>query len=513
MNIESVFKNLERLNLKVDNSSKFFEVITTYKGGSSALFKKLEELNNNVHSDINYEKYEEKVIEFLDKIQSTINKDGLFNLTDEIYIKNFKVNYQKIINKNIFIHRLEDERKLNKENLKEIEKIKNDIKDVKGSYELSRLHSEYQRRMKIVQSSSKKIEEYAKKVADNSKKASYTGLIDGLLRDCSSLAENLKDLTLTKETKDKVNYILLDMAKYFSEERQNIKGELVEYLELLDKAGLEKNIEIEKTEEVELPKEAVKESPKKEIKIEPEIKEEKKDTLKEEQPIKKETVKETTLKVGDIVYYNGTFAYDNYSDISRLNIEEPYKITKTGFDDKGNEIYYLDGNDNPVSVTLLETESEKFNKETSLHKGDKVYFSGINDYNKYNVKLEVGKEYIIDRATLDEKGDEIYFLEGIDNPVSVMSLVTDKRWNEYMESLVNKRVINVSKPSKRFNKKELYLESLTNISEKPAIGLSIKKAFSSVINKVKNKIDEIKKDLAVSDEFEEIKEHQSYRTR
>lgn len=501
MNIENVFKNLERLNLKVDNSSKFFEIITTYSGGASALFDKLEELNNNVHSDINYEKYEDKMIEYLDKIQSSINKDNLFNLSDEEYIKNFKISYQKIINKNIFIHKLEDERKLNKENIKEIDKIKENIKEVKGTYELSKLHSEYQRRMKLIQSSSKKIEEYAKEVEEKSKKVSYTGMIDNLLKDCSILAERLKDLTLTKETKDTVNKVLMDMAKFFSEERISVKDELVEYLDLLDKAGLEKNIKIEQTEELELPKVV-----------------EKEETIKEEIPEEKERpkvepIKETSLKVGDIVYYNGSNAYDDYSELSRLDVEEPYKITKVGFDDKGNEIYYLDENDYPVSVTLLETEYEKFNKNTSLHKGDKVYFSGINDYNKYNEKLEIGKEYIIDKGTLDNKGNEIYFLEGIENPVSIMSLVTENRWNEYMASLVNKRVINVSKPSKNINKKELYMESLTNISEKPSIGLSIKKAFSSVISKVKNKVDEIRKDLMIPDDYEEINKQENIKTR
>lgn len=499
MNIENVFKNLERLNLKVDNSSKFFEIITTYSGGASALFNKLEELNNNVHSDINYEKYEDKIIEYLDKIQSSINKDNLFNLSDEEYIKKFKISYQRIINRNIFIHRLEDERKLNKENLKEIEKIKENIKEVKGTYELSKLHSEYQRRMKLIQSSSKKIEEYAKEVEEKSKKASYTGMIDGLLKDCSSLAEGLKDLTLTNETKNSVNSVLMDMAKFFSEERNSVKNELVEYLELLDRAGLEKNIKIDEADVVELPKVVVKE----------EVKDEPKKVVQTEDF----KVKDTSLKVGDIVYYNGSNAYDDYSDVSRLDVEEPYKITKVDFDDKGNEVYYLDGNDYPVSVTLLETEYEKFNKDISLHKGDKVYFSGINDYNKYNEKLEIGKEYIIDKGTLDDKGNEIYFLEGIENPVSVMSLVTEYRWNDYMASLVNKRVINVSKPSKNINKTELYMESLTNISEKPSIGLSIKKAFSSVISKVKNKVEEIRKDLMIPDDYEEINKEENIKTR
>lgn len=498
MNIENVFKNLEKLNLKVDNSSKFFETITTYQGGTKSLFKKLEELNNNVHKDIDYEKYEEKLIEYLDKIQSSINKDSLFNLTDEEYIKNFKISYQKIINKNIYIHRLEDERNLNKENLNEIEKIKNNIKEVKGSYELSKLHSEYQRRMKQVQTSTTKIEEYDKKVETNSKKISYPTLIDELLKDCSKLTEHLKNLTLTKETKDKVNNILMDMAKYFSEERTNIKNELVDYLELLDRAGLQKNINLEQKEEIELPKTVVKETPM-------DIKEKEVEETKEEPKVE---IKETSLKVGDIVYYNGTQAYDNYSDTSRLDIEEPYKITKTGFDEKGNEIYYLDGNNYPVSVTLLETEYEKFNKNTSLHKGEKVYFSGIRDYNKYKDNLEIGKEYTIEKATLDEKGNEIYFLEGIDNPVSVTSLLTEYRWNEYMESLVNKRVINVTNPSKEVNKKELYAESLTNIVEKPTIGLSIKKAFSSIINKVKTCIEEIKQDLTIPEE-EVIQNHKT----
>lgn len=492
MNIEKVFSNLESLNLKVTDSTKFFQSIISYPGGSNAFFEKLNYLNKSTKDNINYEKFENKIIKYLRGIQILINKDNLFRLSDEEDIANFKKSYQNIINKYIYIHRLQDEKKYSRDNIAKLERLKQDIKDTTGTYELSRLHLEYQKTVKTIENSYRKIDRYIKKISESSYKEKYEGIIDDLVKDSSLLADNLKNLTLTNETKSNINLLLTKMAEDFTNEKKEIRKDIDIYFEMLKEAGIEQNVLLS---EEKINNKTVENEPE-EIKKHEEVKEEIIPEIRDndfnEEVVEEVEMpqRETALKAGETIYYNGTLPYDHYSDISLLNRNKPYKISLATLDEKGNEMYFLEGIDTPFSVTLFETEFEKFNTDTTLKKGDKVYYNGKKDED-YDVQLTYGQEYVIDKGTLDEKGNEIYYLEGMDEPVSVISLVTENKWLEYIEPIVNQRVIAVEEPKVKPNKKGLYLASVANMCDKPSIGLSIKKAFSSIVSKIK----EIKKDL------------------
>lgn len=495
MKIETVYEELKKSKLEVEDSKKFFSALSSYDGGAIGLLADLKKMEDLAKGSVDYVLFEDKIIECLHSISVYINKDSVYTLSNKEDIDNFKMYYNNIINNYIFINRLEDENKLCLKLTNEMEKIGNQIKSTSDAYDLSKLHLQYQRLHAQLISSNEKREKFNKMIKVNSNKANFTSLLDGAVRDFSMLASGLKNLTLTKETKAKINDVLINMSNQLKNEKESSKNDIVNYLKLLDYVGLQKNINYS-YDDIELPK----------------VKNE--DTIINEVKENKEEVKEvdTSIKIGENVYYTGI----NYDNVS-LEYNKPYKVIDAKLDDNGNEVYKLDGIEEDVSVISLEPEYLVDKQELSLKRGEKVFTSGIRKYNKDDVKLEMGKEYTINKGMLDEKGNEIYYLDGIDKPVSVMNLVNENRWNEYMESMVNQRVVLKEEPKKNIDKKDMYLNSVINLSKKPKLSSTIKKAFSSVLNGVKNKFKEIKDDLLLTEyddlidreefakEFEEIK--------
>ena len=132
----------------------------------------------------------------------------------------------------------------------------------------------------------------------------------------------------------------------------------------------------------------------------------------------------------------------------------------------------------------------------ALKKGDFVVYNGSKDYisTKDNTNLlQKGFSYKVANSIINDKGEEEIYLEGFDEPFSVILFDTEKIWKEHMNGLITQMVTKVD--TKSINKEEVYANAVIGLSKKN-VSFNLKRAIATLLRKAKDKIDKLKETLS-----------------
>ena len=463
MNIDSVYSSLKEMGLNIEDYETFISFVKDNNNSYEEVINMIINAKEAKDKKVNYSDFEKNLVDYFKEIQSIINKDSLYTFSNDEDITKFKNFFQKIVDKYIIIYKLKDDKDECKKVHDEIEKIKEEIdrynstsltpellskiSDLKFNLDLKSM--EYRRLLSSIEESTKLMTKY-------SNKSEFINLINIISKDMDTLSDIMNNLSLTSESISSISKVLGNITYYFETVEIECINDINRYNDICVNAGL-----VKPKEENEL------------------------DSIIEEYgPGKYKLI--PSLDIGDYVTYNGSKSYIGNDNSDKLVAGKIYKISNIGYDNTGNEEFYLEGYNMPFSVTLFDMATEKEyneNKEVdsiieeygpgkyklipSLDIGDYVKYNGSKSYvgNDNSDKLVAGKVYKISNIGYDNTGNEEFYLEGYNMPFSVtlFDMVTEKEYNNQLDS---NKVIDSQKVSSNNRLKNIYATALNNLSSK-----------------------------------------------
>ena len=177
-----------------------------------------------------------------------------------------------------------------------------------------------------------------------------------------------------------------------------------------------------------------------------------------------------SLEKDDVVIYNGSKPLYGADYTNLLQEGKEYRIIRTIINGNGNEEFYIEGFDKPLSVTLFDTKMEWKQKQKT--RGDDLKFNVVS-------KTEIKEpEFKFDI----EQEDELNNLE------EYMPRRKDKN-EEYLVTQVSN-----NSQDKPVNKVEAYVNSVASLTNKK-VQYSFRKTISNLLAQFKEKINNIRLDL------------------
>lgn len=443
---DSIYKMLDVINLNIVDSAKFIDYVGKQGKGIEDTIKDIKVAKEKSIKKIDYSDFERKLVNSFKEIQKEINKDGMFQYSDEEEMEKFKNFFQEIVDKYVIIYKLKDDKDECARKRKEIESLKNEINSLNKStsplttndlqkindlnFKLGVKNLEYKKVLEL-------IEEDIQIITRNSLKLNFINLLDELNIDLNKLIEMFSKLSLTPITRQNVDKMFLELNNSLTNEKNEYKKEINIFKEICENAGIENSV--------------------------------------------------ASLEKNDMVVYNGTKPYYGADNSYVLKVGQTYKVKDYKFTNNGLEEFYLEDFDKPFSVTLFDTprewqekkelvngnnkedivsnkksEGTKSINETNdlnnsiltsgIKEGDFVVYNGSKDYtsSKDNTNLlQTGFSYRVAKLVINEKGKEEIYLDGIDVPFSITMFepkkIEKKHTNELEMS--NLQTVNVNNPA------------------------------------------------------------------
>lgn len=443
---DSIYKMLDVINLNIVDSAKFIDYVGKQGKGIEDTIKDIKVAKEKSIKKIDYSDFERKLVNSFKEIQKEINKDGMFQYSDEEEMEKFKNFFQEIVDKYVIIYKLKDDKDECARKRKEIESLKNEINSLNKStsplttndlqkindlnFKLGVKNLEYKKVLEL-------IEEDIQIITRNSLKLNFINLLDELNSDLNKLIEMFSKLSLTPITRQNVDKMFLELNNGLTNEKNEYKKEINIFKEICENAGIENSV--------------------------------------------------ASLEKNDMVVYNGTKPYYGADNSYVLKVGKAYKVKDYKFTNNGLEEFYLEDFDKPFSVTLFDTprewqekkelvngnnkedivsnkksEGTKSINETNdlnnsiltsgIKEGDFVVYNGSKDYtsSKDNTNLlQTGFSYRVAKLVINEKGKEEIYLDGIDVPFSITMFepkkIEKKHTNELEMS--NLQTVNVNNPA------------------------------------------------------------------
>lgn len=362
MNINSTYKILDELGLKISDYKLFGEYVRKNNNSYEETIDKIRKAKSVKDKKVDYTDFEKRLVNFFKEIQRLINKDSLFGFSNEQDLDNFKKYFQCIIDKYIIIYKLKDDKDNCKKKYEEILKLKNEIDSINNGYvsltpdEIEQINDlkfnldirnmEYRKLLSSIEETNKVITKY-------SSKSEFVKLIWSVSKDMTKLSELMNKLSITNETRNEITNILSDISKYFESVEIECIDDINNFINICKLAGITSSEKIDNIKvENKLP---VNNNVNKDDEKSNEID-------KNTQNVGDEKKYQPSLEVGDLVKYNSLFDFDGYNSEGLLKPNVPYKISYILFDDKGNEMFYLDGVDIPFPATIFDLVPKKDNE-------------------------------------------------------------------------------------------------------------------------------------------------------
>ena len=478
-NFDSIYKMLDVINLNIVDSAKFIDYVEKQGKEIEDTIKDIKVAKEKSIKKIDYSDFERKLVNSFKEIQKEINKDGMFQYSDEEEMEKFKNFFQEIVDKYVIIYKLKDDKDECARKRKEIESLKNEINSLNKStsplttndlqkindlnFKLGVKNLEYKKVLEL-------IEEDIQIITRNSLKPNFINLLDELNSDLNQLTEMFSKLSLTPITRQNVDRMFLELNNSLTNEKNEYKKEINIFKEICENAGIENSV--------------------------------------------------ASLEKNDIVVYNGTKPYYGADNSYVLKVGQTYKVKDYKFTNNGLEEFYLEGFDKPFSVTLFDTPREwqekkeiidnkneqidtstkeiiqasapssskpilnssndeinlnekelvdDSNKEdivsnkesdsiltSGIKEGDFVDYNGSKDYisSKDNTNLlQTGYSYRVAKLVVNEKGEKEIYLDGIDVPFSITMFELEEIWKEHINGLILQMTNNIyNKPIKPISK-------------------------------------------------------------
>ena len=534
-NLSSIYKFLNTTGVYIADSSKFIDFLKENGNDVEKTMNRIKDSKEKKERKIEYSNFEKKVVEYFQKIQNAINDDDLFKRSSKKDTKEFQNFFQSIVDKYIIIHKLKDDKDECKKKIKEITDLKEKINTLNNSKkgltandieEINMLNFKLKVKNKEYQSVMDKIEEEAKVITSYSDRSEFIKLIDSFNEDINTLLTHMDKLTLTTRTRVETINLFNNLIDELSLDKRINEEALKEFDELCENAGigistpsLEKNdiVIYNGTKPYYGPDNTKLLKEGRAYKITGSRFSN--NGLEEfylegfDEPFSVTLFDSPTLAKNDIIVYNGSKPYYGVDNTNLLKTGQTYKVNGSNVNDNGYEEVYLNGFDKPFSVTLFDTLKEwKSRPKPSLEKGDVVVYNGTKPYfgeDNSNI-LKVGQTYKVIKSNFDVNGLEEFYLEGFDKPFSVTLFDTLNEWKEkQQEEEKNNVEIPTIKPMlpkenkvtnvepqtpNPIRKKNIYANAILGMQSKK-LSLSLKKALSNTLIKLKDKITNFKNDF------------------
>lgn len=346
----STYNELINLGLKITDYKKFMEYVRSNNNSYGEAISKINETKKIKDKKVDYSDFEKNIVNYFKEMQNVINKDGLFNLSNEDDIDNFKKFFQSIVDKYIIIYKLKDDNDQCKRKYDEIQRLKSEIDKINNSYisltpniieQLNDLkfridieNMEYRRLLTSIEETNKIITKY-------SSKNEFVNLIKVISNDLFKLSELMNKLSLTNDTKNKLIEIFNNISVYFEAKQTEYLNDINSYISLCNLLGISSG------EMNDLNQDNMVYG--------------KNENILSEQPNNDGDLgikRETSLKDGDLVVYNGFNIIGDYDYSELLEPGVAYRVSKVGFDDKGNEVFFLEGSNVPFPVFIFDVVPE-----------------------------------------------------------------------------------------------------------------------------------------------------------
>lgn len=558
-NINSIYRSLAGTDLTIEDTNKFLEFVSQTGLGVEEAAQNIKVAKEKADKKVDYSEFERKLVDYFKNIQTEINKDGLFQYSDEKDIEEFRKFFQEIVDKYIIIYKLKDDKDECQRKLTEIENIKSEINFLNkttssiSSDDLKRINDlnfklgvknlEYKKVLDL-------IEEDVKIITKNSKKQEFIVLVSNLIKDLNDLTKIMDRLSLTPRTKTSVQKLFTSLTDELSEMKNSYTNEIKEFTNLCLDAGItgpslqkedvvfyngskplfgnDYTYLLEEGKEYKVNRSIFKKNGLEEFYIEgfdkpfsvslfdtPNEWKEKKDTFNQ----KNETVENNLTKIPKEPELTNTDIVLNSSkdDEIKLNERTPFKIELVDEEenkqindnsesntDKERVEPIIKPENNEPAIKIEDLMSTKGEHVPALKKADFVVYNGSKDYisTKDNSNLlQKGFSYKIANSIINDKGEEEIYLEGVEEPFSVTLFETEEIWKEHMNALINQMVTKVD--TKQINKEEAYANAVIGLGKKN-VSFNLKRAIGTALRKVKDKIDKLKETLSekLSPDFE-----------
>lgn len=425
--IESAYKMLAGMDLTIEDSTKFIDYVKKNGKGLNETVNEIKVAKEKSSKKIDYSDFEKKLVDSFKKIQNTINKDGLFQYSHTKYIDKFRKFFQEIVDNYVIILKLKDDKDEAARKKKELDQLKSKMRTIISNtsimpsddiekmnelnFKLGVKNIEYKKVLEL-------IEEDVQVITRNSVKINFINLLDDLIYDLNSLTEILSKLSLNPSTRQNVEEMVLELKNNLINRKNEYENDINYFKELCTIAGI------------------VGES----------------------------------LEKDDVVIYNGSKPLYGADYTNLLQEGKEYRIIRTIINGNGNEEFYIEGFDKPLSVTLFDTKMEWKQKQKT--RGDDLKFNVVS---KTEIK---DPEFKFDI----EQEDELNNLE------EYMPRRKDKN-EEYLVTQVSN-----NSQDKPVNKVEAYVNSVASLTNKK-VQYSFRKTISNLLAQFKEKINNIRLDL------------------
>ena len=359
MNINSTYKILDELGLKISDYKLFGEFVRNNNNSYEEAIDIIRKSKNVKDKKINYTDFEKRMVGYFKEIQRLINKDSLFVFSNEEDKDNFKKYFQSIIDKYIIIYKLKDDKDNCKKKADEIVELKNEIDKINNNYvsltpdEIEQINDlkfnldiknmEYRKLLSSIEETNKIITKY-------SNKNEFVKLIWMISKDVSKLSELINRLSITNETRNDLTKILDEVSKYFESVEIECIDDINNFINICKSAGIISKEKVDNVSIVNMPvgNDAKDNVSKKDVEISKDVAKGEKNTH--------------TLEVGDLVTYNNFLDYEGYNYEGKLKPNVVYKVSYVFFDNKGTEMFYLEGIDLPFPTTIFDLVPKKDNE-------------------------------------------------------------------------------------------------------------------------------------------------------
>lgn len=388
MNINSTYKILDELGLKISDYKLFGEYVRKNNNSYEETIDKIRKAKSQKDKKVDYTDFEKRLVNYFKEIQRLINKDSLFGFSNEQDLDNFKKYFQSIIDKYIIIYKLKDDKDNCKKKYEEILKLKNEIDSINNGYvsltpdEIEQINDlkfnldiknmEYRKLLSSIEETNKVITKY-------SSKSEFVKLIWSVSKDMTKLSELMNKLSITNETRNEITNILSDISKYFESVEIECINDINNFINICKLAGITSS---EKIDNIKLEnKSPVNNNVNKDDEKSNEIDKNTQNVVddKEYQP---------SLEVGDLVKYDSLFDFDGYNSEGLLKPNVPYKISYIIFDDKGTEMFFLDGIDLPFPATIFDLVPRK---DSKMEQSTNIVSNSDLNHKEFNLKETYAK--------------------------------------------------------------------------------------------------------------------------
>ena len=359
MHNNSIYKILDELGLKIGDYKIFDEFVRNNNNSYEEAIDIIRKAKSVKDKKINYTDFEKRMVGYFKEIQRLINKDSLFVFSNEEDKDNFKKYFQSIIDKYIIIYKLKDDKDNCKKKADEIVELKNEIDKINNNYvsltpdEIEQINDlkfnldiknmEYRKLLSSIEETNKVITKY-------SNKNEFVKLIWMISKDVSKLSELINRLSITNETRNDLTKILDEVSKYFESVEIECIDDINNFINICKSAGIISKEKVDNVSIVNMPvgNDAKDNVSKKDVEISKDVAKGEKNTH--------------TLEVGDLVTYNNFLDYEGYNYEGKLKPNVVYKVSYVFFDNKGTEMFYLEGIDLPFPTTIFDLVPKKDNE-------------------------------------------------------------------------------------------------------------------------------------------------------